>query len=134
MPDIHTQAETVPPLFAGSPRPQRKPREHTPIDTTAGIKARETALQAVERGAPREWKDKALEAVRACCLGNPEFLADLVWQYLEDRPPEPRAMGAVMRKAEKAGYCSKTDRFKPTAVVANHRAPKRVWKSNIYEG
>ena len=122
------------PLFGKAPRPRRTPREHTPTNQTAGAKARETALQTVERGASRQWKDKALEAVRVCCLENVEFLADLVWEYLDEKPPEPRAMGAVMRKAEKAGYCSKTDTFRPTTVVSNHRAPKRVWLSNIYEG
>ncbi len=134
MPDIATGQETVPPLFASASKPRRRRRAHTPTNEAAGVAAREAAISRASKGSPPVWADGALRAVKLCCEGTPSFITDAVWEYIDDKPPEPRALGAVMRRAEAIGYCSKTDRFRPTAIVSSHRGPRRVWKSNIYEG
>ncbi len=134
MPDIATGQETVPPLFASASKPRRRRRAHTPTNEAAGVAARETAISRASKGSPPGWADTALAAVQRCCQAHPSFITDLVWQYIDDKPPEPRALGPVMRRAEALGYCSKTDKFRPTAIVSSHRGPRRVWNSNIYEG
>ena len=104
------------------------------FDPGAGAVARDEAIDRVEKAAAADWKAKALEAVRQCCLLNREFIPDQVWKYLDEKPKEPRAFGAVMQRAGKAGYCIKTERFRPSIIASNHRAPKRVWRSLLLQG
>lgn len=44
---------------------------------------------------------------------------------------EPRAMGVVMRRAQRAGIIRPTDRYEPDTTPGSHARPKRIWKSLI---
>ena len=87
----------------------------------------------VERNAHEEWKDAALEAVYQAALVNRKFIVDEVWRYM---PPdvsthELRAMGAVMKKAAKAGWIIGTGEYEPSAKVSTHKGLRHVWQSLI---
>lgn len=90
--------------------------------------AREKAIVRVEAGAPKIWKDQALQTVRDLAREFETFTTDEVWERIGS-PIEPRAMGAVMRRAQRMGF------IKPTMMVKNstrpqcHARPLRVWKS-----
>lgn len=89
--------------------------------------------EAVERAgahADADWMAAALGAVAACARRTSHFTTDDVYAYLTDASThEPRAMGAVMRKAQAAGICQATDQYRPSSRPAAHQNPKRVWQS-----
>lgn len=84
------------PLYARNPiSPLRAARE-----------ARDEALARVESHS-RLWRHFADEALRRVAMANRVVTSDLVWQELEAMrippPPEPRAMGVVVKAGIKAG-------------------------------
>lgn len=79
--------------------------------TAKAVAETDEAVERVERHADAAWMDDAHAAVHnlakdAAETGQP-FTADDVWGYLHDHgiqaPREPRALGAVMRAAVRAG-------------------------------
>lgn len=87
------------------------------------------ALQLHET-ASAEWIETALEAVERVSFEREEFTTDDLWPYVTP-PKEPRAMGAVMRAAVKAGYCTPTDRTVKSERKECHSRPLRVWRSEL---
>ncbi len=106
-----------------------------PFDPQAAAKAKTEAMAQVEAHARVEWKDAALEAVRAAALASPSFIVDEVWPHLDDdvQTHELRAMGPVMRRAATLGYIAPTDRYRLSSRISAHKNPRRVWRSLIYE-
>jgi hypothetical protein len=43
-----------------------------------------------------------------------------------------QAMGNVMRDAAARGWCTKTDRTKPTIYAKAHRRPVAIWNSRLF--
>lgn len=105
-------------------------------DPEAAKEAAEEAIDRVRRHAEREWVEQALEAIKFLAENFKELTGDAVWLLLQlrdvDGPHEPRAMGAVFRQAGKAGWITPTDRYVPGVRPIDHRAPKRVWRSNLH--
>jgi hypothetical protein len=104
------------------------------FDKARATEARDAALDMVERGASKMWIDAALDSVRRVCLKHAEFTTDDVWAELvlwcdTWQPPEPRAMGAVMRAACQLGLCTRSDRTRNSNKVSCHRRPLRIWIS-----
>jgi hypothetical protein len=104
----------------------------TLFDAIEGEKRRDAAIERVDRNADDDWKAKAMDAVRQVCRMRDEFTTDAVWAILDRegvKPPrEPRALGAVMRRASSAGLIERTDRFVPTTRPQAHRKPTAVWR------
>jgi hypothetical protein len=48
---------------------------------------------------------------------------------LNPMPREPRAIGAMMTNAAKAGVIAPTNRYTPSARPECHRRPVKIWKS-----
>lgn len=96
-----------------------------------GAALRDKAIADVER-ANKEFVACGLIAVRVVALRREEFTTDAVWHVLKATPPEPRAMGAVMRKAVMEKMCVATDRTVLSTRPDCHRRPVRVWRSLIY--
>lgn len=94
-----------------------------------GEEALYRALQLHEM-ASAEWIEQALEAVKHVSSERDEFTTDDLWPYVS-MPKEPRAMGAVMRAAVKAGYCTPTDRTVKSERKECHARPLRVWRSEL---
>ena len=89
------------------------------------------AIKQVEENADEAWKEEALAAVRATCEALPEFISDDVWERGLDSTREDRALGPVLMKAKKEGWCVKTDRLRPS--VRSHLSGKPVWRSLLYQ-
>jgi hypothetical protein len=103
------------------------------FDPDEGDRRREDGIARADEHAPPDWKAMAETAIAS--IPPCEATTDIVWDYLAQvgapKPHEPRAMGAVMRKMARAGYCEPTDRFAPTKIPSAHRSPIRVWRFGL---
>lgn len=95
-------------------------------------RARDKAIEQVERGAGDEWMDMALAAVAQVARSKEFFTTDDLWEFVS-QPSEPRAMGAVMTRARNVGIATATDRTINSDRKECHARPLRVWKSNILQ-
>jgi hypothetical protein len=102
--------------------------------STLAQQVADEAVERVDRNADDEWKARALDAVRFVASARPLFTTDAVWWVLgsDVQTHEPRAMGAVMRRAVKAGVCVPTDTYHRSTRAVNHARPLRVWRSLTY--
>ena len=104
----------------------------------AGEQAKIKAMQQAEAHTYAGWNDTALDAVRLAAQKHFEFVADNVWDYMPQPNPlhdpqlEPRAMGAVMARANRLKWIEPTGFFKPALRATSHRRPCRIWRSLIY--
>lgn len=90
------------------------------------------ALKKVAAAANVEWMKAAADRVKYLCQTRIEFTADDVWQHLDTldvTTSEPRAMGAVMENAAKAGWCRKSDRMQNSRRRVCHARPVAIWYS-----
>jgi hypothetical protein len=106
------------------------------FNAAASVAAREDAITRVDDAASALWKAQALDAVRCVALIREQFTTDAVWFVLEKcgiaGPREPRALGAVMRRAVTEGFCTSTGEVSKSIRTGCHRRPLAVWKSCIY--
>lgn len=99
-------------------------------DQGAARAAANRAIQQVEAHAPPDWMERAFQAAKHVATIRDEFTTDAIW-YLVGAPPEPRAMGAVMRRIQVAGLARPTDRTVESKREECHARPVRVWQSLI---
>jgi hypothetical protein len=90
------------------------------------------AIHRADTNAPPEWKIQAMVAIRRISKRQPTMTADDVWAEV-GKPPEPSALGPVMRAAAKAGTITKTDRVTPSARPEAHQKQLPIWVCNKYE-
>lgn len=103
----------------------------------AAREARDAAIDEVEAGADREWKRAALAAVRRLAGRGLPFSTDSVWEEMGEAAPvrEPRAMGAVIRRAFTTGIIQPRlcDRCGQQETVdgpeRNHGRPMALWEA-----
>lgn len=100
----------------------------------AGEAGREEGIARADEHANEQWKQEALEMIRLTALFHQFFTSSLVWDRISAATHEPRAMGALMRRAEKHGWIEPTDQFLCSVRPSQHRRPLRVWRSKIYGG
>lgn len=98
-----------------------------------GIDLRDAAIDRVE-SASGAWVESAFQTVHQLALQRPEFTSDAIWALTGSPPKEPRAMGAVLRRAMRSGIAIATDRTVNSVRPDCHRRPVRVWRSLIYRG
>lgn len=103
------------------------------FDAERAERAREEAIDRVERHARAAWLEAALGTVRQLAVERPTLTTDDVWLALGSAPREPRALGAVMRKAEGLELIEPTNQWALSTRVACHRRPLRVWRSRVYD-
>lgn len=100
--------------------------------------AGDEGVARAEAHADAEWFELAKRVVYAMSVASTrEFTADDVWEVMELRYPdatthEPRAMGAVMRHAARAGWVRSTGRYVPGRRKVGHGHPTRVWASRAH--
>ncbi len=94
---------------------------------------RDEALDRVERNAPDYWKTLAWAAIEKVAKTHKEFTVDDVKMALADAspPPEPKALGSLMRQAATKGWMVKTGVVNSTSVT-HHSGYVTHWKSLIY--
>ena len=91
------------------------------------------AIGKALEAADSHWVQAALNAVfRVACVEE-YFTTDAVWLWGDGLPSprEPRAMGSVMRVAEKAGWIEPTRDHWLSKRAVCHRRPLRVWSSRL---
>ena len=90
--------------------------------------ARDEAMGRAERGAG-DWIQRARESVALIALARFDFTTDDVWNALgEDRPDEPRALGAVMKAMARDGVIRATGEYRKSTRVDCHARPVAVWR------
>lgn len=106
------------------------------LDLVAAMQARDEAVTRVASNADAEWVDHALHVIWCLAVQMDEVTTDDVWDHIghDYTTHEPRALGAVMKKAAGLGYVQATDRYRPSARPACHARPVRVWASLIRPG
>lgn len=110
-----------------SPTPSQKVAS-IPTPPKSGRQLRDEAIERVENGPSAEWVDRAYRVLMTLCLTAYEVTSDDLWFALgDDRPPEPRAMGPVFRRALIAGVIERTDRMKPSTRPDCHCRPIAIW-------
>ena len=96
-------------------------------------RAKIIAIDRVEAGADDSWLAAAHLVVKTLAKVEDYFTTDLVWERLEflgvEQPQEPRAMGAVIRRAVREGLIEATGRYEPSGRVDCHARPCMVWRS-----
>lgn len=90
----------------------------------------EAAINKCERGMDADWAERALEVVERICKDRFHFTADDIWYHI-DPPREPSALGVVLRRAAKLGWCVCTDEYRQSIRPSTHKRPLRVWQSRI---
>lgn len=104
----------------------------TLFDFLAAEEERDKALARVESHADEEWKKIALKVVGDLAANQSELTTDDVWLVLSEHDcatHEPRALGAVMRRAAAVGIIERTDVTRRSIRSTRHRGDVRVWKS-----
>ncbi len=93
-----------------------------------GEREREEGIDRVEAGASDAFQSEAWSALlHVVGLGKP-FTTDDVKVHVSHQPHEPRAWGAIMRAASRAGIVRATDRTRQSNEPGCHRRPKRIWE------
>ena len=87
----------------------------------------EQVIVQVDTNTDEVWKAEALEAVRRVCLSRRDWISDDVWSTGLRSTREDRALGAVLMKAAKLGWCVRTRDSRPSK--RSHGAGKPVWVS-----
>ncbi len=101
----------------------------------AGAARRDDGIHRAGSNADEAWKDAAYRIVSELARSHKAFTSDEVWQQLSKAgysTPEPRAMGAVMLAAAKAGLIVKSRSYIPTNRTAANRRPVAIWLSKTF--
>tara|TARA_B110000495_G_C22764484_1_gene447556 strand:+ start:168 stop:710 length:543 start_codon:yes stop_codon:yes gene_type:complete len=94
------------------------------------MSTKDEAIDQVEEAANQTWKDTATRAVKWRAKLGINFTSDQIWADIEGHvqpPREPRAMGAIMRKAVRDGLIVSTPNTVTSTKASNHKRPVRVW-------
>lgn len=98
--------------------------------------ATDEAIKQVAENMDIQWQKLAWETLKLIAENHPEFTTDDLWAVLDRYPDitthEPRAMGAIMRKAVKHRWVVTTGRYVKTKRPIAHQKPIAVWKSLAY--
>lgn len=89
------------------------------------------AIDRVDRNADEEWKREAYEMVCVACSRYTEFTTDTIWSMLARTSlttHEPRAMGAIMRKAQRDGLIKATGQYTTSTRPECHKRPVMIWE------
>ena len=103
-------------------------------DAHPGAVLRDEAIARVDKAADLTWKQVALDVAQRIARNQSTLTTDDVWKALDGSgltTPEPRAMGAIMRRLAKAGVIKNTYRTLVSDRPECHRRPLTVWQSCI---
>ena len=102
------------------------------------IESKDEAINRVEANANAEWR---VAAYKACCLCAQQWIelsTDDVWELMESlfpdcRTHEPRAMGAIMRQAARAGKIEASGEYFKSRRPQCHGRPVAIWDSLTFD-
>lgn len=87
--------------------------------------ALQAALTQVEANAPADWKNAASAVLARLAASGEPFTTDDVWAALP-HPPEPRAIGALIRAAAHAGRIRRVG-WRASSRPECHARPVAMW-------
>lgn len=98
----------------------------------AGQQAADAAIDRVKQGANDEWWTAAYNAGCRLAETRRAFTSADVFDSIPSTfsTPEPRAMGAIMRRLASEGFIAPSDNYAP-GRASNHGRPQRVWFSKL---
>jgi hypothetical protein len=104
------------------------------LDIAAASEARDAAISRVRAAASPAFLIAATRIVVELARTRDQITTDDVWVELAtigQTTAEPRALGAVMREMRAERFIEPTNAYVPSARVACHRRPVRVWRSLV---
>jgi hypothetical protein len=107
-----------------------KPRLETMNTAT---EARDKAITQVATNTDPTWATETMLIIKQIATNTFDFTTDDIWQQLSETslptPHEPRALGALMIAAQRAGLITPTDRYRQSKRPECHARPIRVWQA-----
>ena len=105
------------------------------LDGFSAPSAKIIALAKVTAHADPAWLEVAAFGVRQLAASRDVFTTDDVWEWLDRntplRPHEPRAMGAVMRRAGTDGTIEPSGLYQQSEREECHNRPVMLWRSLV---
>ena len=95
------------------------------------------AINRVERNADPDWLETAYWVLRKLAAQQLEFSSDDIWYRLGElrvSTHEPRAMGAVIRRAIREELIVPTGKYRKSFRRACHGRPIAIWRSMLGDG
>lgn len=95
------------------------------------IAARDKGIQQAEDHAHQQWLDVAYNAIVTLAQQKDTFTADDLWRIIDwtgATTHEPRAMGAVVKRAVRDGIIEPTGSYVKSARKVNHARPQPVYR------
>ena len=106
------------------------------LDEKAAAERRDAGMARAAEHAGTPWATLAYGWLQAFAQHHEFFHVDEFWDWSLPRGmtegPSPRAFGAVIQRAAKAGLISKTRVSAPS--VRSNLSPKPVWRSDAFHG
>lgn len=96
------------------------------------LEARDQAIAQAGQHADDQWRDTAHTVVRELANAGVPFTTDHVWAVLDDLDAtthEPRALGAVIQQASRAGVIRPTGRWVKSTRGVNHAREIKEWSA-----
>ena len=101
---------------------------------TTADQSRDEALNVVQLHAAKEWWVQAERALHRLCLRQSHLTSEDLWREIprEYRTHEPKAIGAILRKA--AGlWISPTTTYVKGTRKESHSRPILRWRSLVFD-
>lgn len=100
---------------------------------TAATDTRDKAIAQVATNTNPAWATETMLIIKQIATNTFDFTTDDIWQALSETslptPHEPRALGALMIAAQRAGLIAPTDRYRQSKRPECHARPIRVWQA-----
>lgn len=100
---------------------------------TTATDTRDKAIAQVATNTDTAWAAQTLDIIKQIATDTFDFTTDDIWQALAETslptPHEPRALGALMLTAQRAGLIAPTDRYRQSQRPKCHARPIRVWQA-----
>jgi hypothetical protein len=93
--------------------------------------ARDLAIMRAEYAASDDWKSEAMCVIWAVAKSQPNLTTDDVWDLLAEAR-EPRAMGAMMKNAQREGWIRPLSTWALSRRPICHCRPVRMWQSLLW--
>ena len=99
----------------------------------------QTTLDFIERAATAQemrspnWQDRAIALLSIYLVRHDNFITEDFRTWATDKidePLEPRAYGAVIRRAKDSGMIKATGNYRQTTNIKSHSRPMMVWGKN----
>jgi hypothetical protein len=110
-----------------SHRPDPCPHGNDDGEDSCPICRRDAAISRVRGATPSDWRNLAMQAVKRLAEVGEPFTTDEVWHLLPFAPPEPRALGAVMKDCAARNLIHVTGHWRPSRRPEAHARPVAEW-------